>query len=453
MVVALPNEFVGPEERLEGLANASWGSVAILLRNGEPQRLVTPGSRFGRGWRAPFIGTLTFVQVNTDSAPFGMSVTGVPTRDGYHVGLDFDARVKLNPSDDFRHLKSFIERSGRGFADDLIAEVQRGLEQLAYSVIATFDHQMLRERSLSNAFAQVGLPFAVDSGLLMVTSLNVGNVAWDAKAIELENVSKDQKVKSAAVRAESTLGAERLQVFAEVAAQLGLPPAALAYPEQYALSQQRSHEALLALLRPEMRMVWQRNPGLLDNLFQRAGIPSGSILQPIAPVTYSQLPAGRSEITEILVEPEEDVELNRNLTLRRAWTAHEGEEVLGIEVGGRGRPAPTIIAVTRSGRRPGTETIDALTRVAGGGAVRLLVLRYGDWNDLVAQWFHQVEPQFAHLRVSIEREGEDLRVRVHGPALEAHAAVERLTAPGETPLEALEELTPFVRIDVELGEE
>jgi len=450
----LPNEFVGPEQRLEGLANASWGSVAIILRNGQPQRLVTPGSRFGRGWRAPLIGNLDYVQVNTDSAAFSLSVRGVKTRDSYHIGLKLDTRVKLNGADNYKHLDAFIRSSGRGFAEDLIAEVQRGLEQFAFQLVAGYDHADLREQSPSSAFARLGFPVAIGSSLLLVTSLSVADVTWDPKAIEVEDAEKDRIANVARARAESALGEERLQIFAPVAAQLGLPVEALAYPDRYAMSQQHAHEALLALLKPEMRMVWQRNPGMLDHLFARAGIGPATSPQhsSLTSAPFTQLPVGTGVPAEIIVEPEAEVELNRNLTLRRAWSAHEPGEVMGIEVGGRNSPTPTVIAVTASGRPPSAETVEALAR-AVGGTPRVLVLRFGTWQDLVEQWFRQAVPDAVGLRVSCAEVGDDLRIRVSGSPFEADRIVKRLNSPDDTVLGALEELVPFVRVDVELGAE
>jgi hypothetical protein len=77
----MPNEFVGAEQQVRGLNNASWGTVAVIIRNGVPDRVVTPGSRFGRGWRAPLMGAVTLVPIQTDTVrSASRSLTCLPPR-------------------------------------------------------------------------------------------------------------------------------------------------------------------------------------------------------------------------------------------------------------------------------------------------------------------------------------------------------------------------------------
>lgn len=451
----MANEFVGPEEALEGLANATWGSVAVVLKNGEPQRLVRPGSRFGRGWRASFLGNLTFAQISTDSQPFGISVKDIPTSDSYHVGAELDVRVRLNPVSDYRHLEGFILTAGRAFAEDLIQEVRRGLETLVFETFGRYSHHDLRKTPMPVVF-NYPLPMTLGSGLLQVTSLSVLRVDWDARALEVENAWKDRVANEARARADAQLGEEKLAIYAPVAAQLGLPPEALAYPEQHRLSQQRAHEALLALLKPEMRMVWQRNPELLHNLFQHAGIsaPPSQYGAPPREVSggHQAVLTAAADDTEIIVDPGEAIELNRDVKLVRAWNANETQGVLGIGMAREGESA-VVLAVTSQGARPQPATLESLRQVTGKADTETIVLRAGPWQDLVSDWFSRSAPDPTGLRVDVAEENGGLVIRVCGPAVRADEAVKHLNSPGSLRLSALEQLVPFLFVDVALGTE
>lgn len=461
---ALPNEFVGAVESLKGLAHPTWGSVAVILRNGRPERLVLPGSRFGRGWRAPLVGDLAFAPVQTDSVPFGLRSPEVPTQDGYHISITLDARVRLNPAGDYRYLDAFVRGGGPNFADDLVMEVRQGLERLLFDSIGRASHAELRAKAPAAFLVAEGFPIALGSGLLLVTSLTVGAVEWDQRAIALEDVRKDHIVDVTRVHHESALGHERLDALGPLAQRLGLPAMAMAFPEQYQADldrldrdQQRAHETLLAMLTPEMRGAAARNPLLLETLAERAGLAIGHGSPPVVRAQQARplgIAAGADDdlddITAIIVEGD-DVDLNLDRALQRLWQTAEDVPLLGIDSSGRGASTATVVAVTQTGARIHPETPATLAKAMGGVIPTVIVLAAGSLQELVEQWFEQALADGEGLRVVACPDGDVLTISVEGPLAKANAAVKQLNDPGEHALAAFEALLSFVRVDIRLA--
>lgn len=81
------------------------------------------------------------------------------------------------------------------------------------------------------------------------------------------------------------------------------------------------------------------------------------------------------------------------------------------------------------------------------------MLRAGPWQDLVSDWFSRSAPDPTGLRVDVAEENGGLVIRVCGPAVRADEAVKHLNSPGSLRLSALEQLVPFLFVDVALGTE
>lgn len=488
----MPNEFVGPEEQLQGLANARWGSVAIVLKSGNPIKLITPGSRFGRGWRAPIVGNLTFVQVRSDAAPFTVIIDGSPTSDGFHVGFNLDAQVRLSPVHDYHALESFIHDRGPSFPDDLLNEVLPGLEAWAFDTTRNFTHSQLRSLSLNQLLAGTKYPITFADGLMEVTSASISNPVWDPRAIEAEEERKSMvvdearntrvqasglaaeetrlAVESARAQVDAQLFKNRWEQFAEIAAESGLPIEAFTMPELYASNREHAFQAAMAMLNPEMRVLWQRKPELIAQMLQAAGLRSvdANSINPAA-VTGRNTPAGGPNDQTLALtqlgggEPggSGDVlessgfvidDLTMDAKLRRTWLrSHPQGSLYGIASGTTNREA-VVLVVANDSDAVDEPTRSALAATAGRPAARVVVLPPSDIPGVVRAWFRVVSPSGQGLHVEVTTPDEDtLRIAINGPATSADDALRELKDPENAALPALQNLVPYPVVDLVLG--
>src|SRR4051794_9139368 len=103
------NQFVGEIERLSGRVNTVWGTLAVLLKNGRPERVYVPGERLSRGLNAPMFGVLEIVQVMAEDVAVTLKFKDVVTKnadsnaiEGYSIPeLILSVRVRINPTEDY----------------------------------------------------------------------------------------------------------------------------------------------------------------------------------------------------------------------------------------------------------------------------------------------------------------------------------------------------------------
>lgn len=461
----MPNEFVGAEQRVRGLNNAGWGTVAVLLRNGLPDRVITPGSRFARGFRAPLLGNVTLVPIQTDAVPIGFDIADATTADGYQIGLRLNTLIRINGASDYRHLTEFVQRHGRNFADALIQEIQRGLESWVTGRIGAELHAQLRRRPMSSVL-DIDMPFTFGSNTLVVVSFTVGDVRWDAKAVELENVIKDRPIQVASAANDEHLSSYRLAIFTPLAAQLGVSAAELAFPERHQLTQQNAKELALELLKPHNRTLWQRDPTVLTNLFTAAGLPPAAMGTPGRQALAG--PDDRSEPTLSLgtgaagaygsaagaptaaPSPEAVEDVNTDKRLLRFWLrSHQGTPV-GI-AGARTGSAAMVIIVRDTA--PGAEPApaDDFVPYFSGLPVRLVELRSAPLSSLVGQWIDALFPD-SGVTSSVRVDDDDvLYLGIGGTAATARDVIKRLDDPADPSLDALEALLSYAGIQLQLG--
>lgn len=449
----MPNEFVGAEEPVRGLNNAAWGTVSVVLKNGLPDRVITPGSRFARGWRAPLMGSISLAPIQTDAVPFGFEMSDVLTADGYQVGLTLNTLVRVNDADDYGYLSEFVRRNGRNFGDALIQEVQRGLETWVNSRIAGVIHADLRRRSMVAVLGTTSLPFAFGSRVLTVVSFTVSDQRWDPKAIELENTLKDAPIQRAAAANEEQLGTYRLAIFAPLAQQLGVSAAELAFPERHQVSQQNAKELALELLKPHNRVLWQRDPEMLSNLFTAAGITAPPAVGPYQVQVAPRWPReiAQDEPTAILPSHQLAEDLNVDKRLRRIWLSQRDEVPIGIAGAQTAREAAVLVVL----EQPEPVTFPEAAPFSpffAGLPVKVTAFAPGSVQELVERWLLSL-PSTTDVRATADLDDDEvLTLRLDGSAARVREAVKRLNDPASSALPALEALLSFAEVRVVVGQ-
>lgn len=182
----IPNRFVGPVEQLAGRINANAGSVIVILKNGNPHKVLLPGKRITRGFGAPMLGKLEAVQVNTSDVSLGLTLENVLTKsaidgwlEGYSIPtIEIDLTIQINPNDDFSKLQQHIKQRGSQFAESLIAESTTGLESFVRSELSSWDMSDLRHMSVATVLGSQKTPFSFGSGVLRITSLSAKVPEW-----------------------------------------------------------------------------------------------------------------------------------------------------------------------------------------------------------------------------------------------------------------------------------
>ncbi len=473
----LVKEFVTAEQPLEGMSNAAFGSVAVILRNGRVARVVMPGKRFGRGWHAPWTGNLSVVQVNTGLVGFTMDVPTIPTSDQYTIqSVRIAVEVALNSSDSYEAFRRMVDRVGPTFGRGLASETENGVEMLVRGRLGSRTHHELYGNALAGVLGAHQTPFPIDDdGVLNLMHLAVEAVTWDPIYGETREtdarstlVAAQTKVETAQARQDAVVQEARLDALQPLADQLGVSAWMLADPDRRREVEGRAFELAMTLLKPENRGLVQRNPGLMEAIYtflpsmapagahrERAGVdgarPAGSLPAALT-VGDGCEPA----------QPRPDgppVELTVDQRLARAWRrmplpAHELHGLAGASVDGRG----TVVAVTDPPVTAAelTDAPSLLAPMLRAESVRVMSLPAGDLDGLVGAWVRGVlgvdDAEGVHVTVRETRQDatDVLVVGIDGP--QPREVVETLTDPDDAAHAALEMVLPYALVDVRLAE-
>jgi hypothetical protein len=166
----------------------------VVLQNGKPVRVVAPGGRIWRGFRAPVIGSLYVVPINRGTVAVEQVVRDVVTRrDGYVAeSVPLSLRVRLDTADDYARLKRFLQDRGESFADDLLAELRNGVDELVRRTFAERTHDDLYGASVAGFLKPGREPVPIAGGLMIVESLTVsGRVEWSSVFLAIRKVEGD----------------------------------------------------------------------------------------------------------------------------------------------------------------------------------------------------------------------------------------------------------------------
>lgn len=491
--MAAGNAFVGQPRTLRRGEHPELGTLLLVLQNGRPDRVVVPGGRIWRGFRAPIIGNLQVVPLNEGSVDVQQTVRDVVTagQEKFVVrSVPLELRVRLNPADDYVALRSFMTQRGTSYADDLLAELRNGVDELVRSVFAVTPHDALYGAPVAGILKPGSAPIPCAHGLMLIESLAIGgSIEWSETYLKIKEANDATLVGLATQRSDETLGTDRARVdatvlsaryreFAPLAAALNVPIDYFVNPEALAASRETATEIIAKLLEPGNRALLQRDPAMLGNLLQATGLtnlmnqlgpPSQITLDGASHATLQHEPAigaaparpasGPPTEPLSLGEPGDAMGLNLDRRLARLWSTAGplDPQLIGLAADAEG-DAATVIAV--SARTAVAVPADftaraaALLRVQHVTVISLVAASYA---ELAEAWLTQVLGQASHTvtaQIDITDAGglDQLVISLDGDPRACHAMVQQLDKPGLTARGALEALLPFAGLMIELGD-
>ena len=504
----MANQFVGEVERLSGRVNPVWGTLAVLLKNGRPERVYVPGERLSRGLNAPLFGVLDVVQVQTDEEPVTLRFTDVVTKnsdpnaiEGYSIPeLTLSVRVRINPTEEYGRFKAHIRKHGPRFADALLDEIGNGLNSRVRSRVAQKHVSELRQVSMSDILAaseefEAGrMPFEFGSGVLQVTSLSAAVSQWPSDYEILVQTTQQTAIGVAQERSAMTVGIARnekdlvlglgevgneakllsakLELLQPLADQLGIPVDMLLAPERRGEIESGARQFLGDLLQPQNIRILRENPALLNTLFANSGFAAPTLQQTNPSIdrgSYSQLPAvADSDLGTGPIDAEEiyagrnypDLTVDRRLA--SVWNGVYGADnvgelmALGSSVDGDTGTVVQVSGNTGGSEAQSAEFVNRLRRLLNVATVRVLVLRRVDRDGLLRDWILAAEGSVAEglnvvTEVSDDNGLERLQVFVGGDPDRARDVVRRLLSARRTELPALVAVLPYADVKLYAG--
>jgi hypothetical protein len=488
------NVFVGPVEAFSRARHAEWGSLLVVLRNGQPQRIVPPGRRLWRGLGAPIIGDVQVAAVNDQTVEVTQTISELLTKGEEKYVVDqvtVSASIRLNHEDDYAALGTFVRAHGRSFADDLVKVTKSSLEQLVRDVFSAHTHAELHGNSVT-ALLQAAAGQGFGQGLMLVDAIEVvGRIAWsqaflDVQAarhgtlVDLAQTARTEVVGVEQARADSKVLQEKAKSFAPLAQALGVPLTYFLDPQGHADQQQLRLVVLEKLLEPQNRVVFQRQPHLLEEFLTSIGVrgqvsPSSvarqlATLSPDpsatavltshdAPVTTGLGDGGPTHASAAGVGGQPELDLTTDRKLTRLWKQEGGHIADLTGLGGAAAPdGAAVIAVGPVAPAVPAELVTALARFYGVQRVQVFSITAEDYDGLCGAWFRMAAPEMqqeltVRTKVAVRDGLDQLHVLVSGPPRAAAAAVQHVTDPDQPALEALERILPFAAGVVELDDQ
>lgn len=443
----MANEFFADPVPFSGRMHASFGGLALILRNGVVDRVITPGRRFARAWRAPMMGDLAFIEIFTGDRSFGLAYQDLATSDGFHVGLQLDAVVRVNDAGGYQYLESFVQQHGADFSQAIIQELDNGLRSVLARTVHDRTHSELRLRGADAA--KLGrLPVAFGTQVLQLVSYSITGITWDDVALEAERIHKSRSVDLAQAQSDEARLTERTLLLQPLADQLGIPLTLLVDKEIHEGQTQAAIEAFKALPETVQRQMVRQDPDIVYRLMGQqppatrswlqagghdpAFLPSGN--------TARQLPVGEDAdaLTEVIIDVEQFIDLNKTAKLARLWSKRTNASLAGIS-GAVGEDRATVLVVTPATEIPGGFQQDVTDFYGKPADVRMLTP--GSLDDLVSAWFRQVVPEPGDLSVQATIGDDDIvRIEISGSPLPAREVKNRLIQSGNPDTEALDDL-------------
>jgi len=426
--VAPDNAFAGQPRTLRRGEDPELGSLLLVLQNGRPDRVVAPGGRIWRGFRAPIIGDLQVVPLNEGTVDVQQTVRDVVTAGNERFVVEtvpLAMRVRLNPADDYAVLRAFMHHRGTSYADDLLAELRNGVDELVRGVFAVRSHDELYGASVAGMLKPGPQPVPCADGLMLIESLTIdGTITWsptylrikeanDAALVGLATNRSDEVVGTDRARVDATVTAARYEQYVPLAAALNVPIDSFANPEALAGSRGITTEIISKLLEPCNRALLQRDPTMLGNLMHAAGLTNlmtgqtpMSVVATAEPsvAALSQEPAGGSfgssgattapslNDTVVLPTPGDDLDLNVDRRLARLWSggAPLDPAITGLAADVTGDAAVVIVV---SPTRPVDVPPDFTTQAANLLRVQhvsVIALAANSYAELATAWLGHV---------------------------------------------------------------
>ena len=460
--------FVDEPRPLNKRTNPDWGSLLVILHKGNPVRVVTPGQSALRGWRAPAIGKLEYVQINTSVVTARQVVRDIVTADPEEYAVEelvLEIQVQLNANGKFSAFRDHVTQYGKTFGEALLLEVKNGVDEHVRTTFAKMTHRALRSASIPRVLGAGESPQRFGSGVLVLTGVTVqGSPRWAQVYLDQTQVIQTTSVRIAEVDQSHAVMTAQYERFTPLAAELGVPVEILLDPKRRELVEGRAHELLLRLMEPQNRGLLQRDPGILQRLLAESGlsVTAGqstqaaprSVDQSMPPAT-DQLVAGHGTVVDST--DDRQLDLTTDSRLGRVWAANGGR-IAGL-AGLAGKASGDTATVMVVGA-DGTPLVDprfvkALSSFYRVSGVVVVALPSSTYAELVAGWFARVRPADADpaLGVRVEVTAQDqLRVLVTGPALPARRLVSDLSAPHRTEVGALENVLPYAGVTIELDD-
>ena len=488
----MPNPFVGSPRALDRADHAELGSLLVVLQNGKPDRLILPGRRIWRSFRAPLIGDLQVVSINVGTVDVFQNVRNVATADseGYLIAnVPLKLRVRLDGSRGYEPLQAFLMSRGATFAEDLVDLLRNSVDAMVRSSLRDKFHEDLYRGGIGEAIFPNARGISFADGILVAESITIVNeVEWSPVFVELKAQKDRALVGLASQRTDSVLGVDKARIdyeitaaqyreFAVLARQLGVPVETFVRPEAIAASNAQAADLLGKLLEPGNRAILSRDPAMLGRLIEASGIgqfaqTSGLdnltrevISSAEASAVHDSLRARPSEADRPwAIEPpsglaHEPFELNKEQRLVRLLQSEPSLkaaiEGIGLEVA---ESEAFIVAVTLP-----TSTVtfpsDFPKRVAGLLQVQhvtVRLLRGSSYSDLVTNWLEQEIPASVldsiSTRVEVIDEGdwEVLSLSLGGEPRVAYSVEQSLNGVGNMSRRALERVLPFARFTISL---
>ncbi|WP_405059228.1 hypothetical protein OG474_41785 [Kribbella sp. NBC_01505] len=462
--------FVDEPRPLTKRTNPDWGSLLVILHKGSPVRVVTPGQSALRGWRAPVIGTVEYVQINTSVVTARQVIRDIVTADPEEYAVEelvLEIQVQIDTSNKFSAFRAHVERYGKTFGEALLLEVKNGLDEHVRATFGRKTHRELRSASIPQVLGAGGYPRHFGSGVLMLTGVTVqGSPRWSEVYLDQTRVIQTTSVRIAEVDQNLAVTSAQYERFKPLAAELGVPVDFLLDPARRDVVEGRAHELLLRMMEPQNRGLLQRDPGVLRRLLAESGL-SNSVASGRAmsagqknvdraeSVVPDQLGAG--DDTADGSNDDAALDLTMDSRLGRVWTANGGRTASLAGLAGKGIGDTATVVVVGSNGTPLVDPrfVKALSTFYRATSVVVIALPRSSSVELVAGWFARVRPADADPSLGVRAEvtvQDQLRVLVTGPAQLARRLVSELSAPHRTEIGALENVLPYAGVTIELDD-
>lgn len=504
--------FVGPLEDLHGVPHAALGTIAVVVRNGKPERVIAPGRRMVRGVNVPLSGHLQVIQVTVDPVSTDLfTVTDIPTRDsglagglrGSSIGMveqkpAYDVRrivlkavVQLDPAFDYRAFRELVLRRGVNFAETLTHDLGRLLDQMVRTHLRQVTHEELYARGAADVLMPRGDLPRLDGGLFRLTGLQVvelvmsedflrarrsateitttaaidrlrneARLGVDVEALDhravltARQMEHDANERKEGVRIDAEVLELQITTLAPLAARLGIPLVYFTNPIILRDKQDMAIKVLEQLSDPVVAATLRKVPGLLES----AGAAlTTSISMPTAlmssPMDAGGVPTAPRQIDPGVVH---DLDLSVDTRLRRVVTTSAPS--VGRIFGVVGEPIGRRAAVLIVAERADPELVEAerlpgaLAGALGVDQVQVGIIAVREAQDakgVVRSWLQRVHPGAVLERVT--EDGDRLIVEIGGDPGAARAAVDALNRPDEPAAVALQSLLGSAEVDIRVG--
>jgi hypothetical protein len=450
--------LVGAAVEVDYKVYAEEGGVLVLIRNGKPFRVISPGKRFSATMRR---GHIRALPVSGASVVVEHTRERVPLADEFTLpSVSLTARVSLRHTGGYRALMDRIERHGLAFVDHLDQEMTDALDAAVLETFGRLRHDELVRRTLREEFA-VDRPIC--DGLFTLEEVGTVKPVWDPSYEQIHGLGAETAAvvadaqarveQSSALAVADLADAEREALITKMQDALALERAQL---RGISLQELENPEVVLERERMRMELLGKalenaphltRSPGLLDALGAMTAMqgpqhrePEMGTAAPVPPPPLSRA-SRMATPTSLQVDPE----------LLAAWQLAElpRDDVYGLVCGGEPRTVLGIVA-DPEGARPAFAEV--LQDVRPGAA--LLLMAYQPYLDVLLGAYVRLRlpdaPEARNASWNLIEEDGVLRARLSLREGRAAPLQRQLSDHTVRLLEPLEALLPYETIAVDL---